>query len=54
MIEKTGLDIVASGGIKDMQDIRNIKKVNAYGVITGKAIYEGKIKLEELFSDQNI
>jgi phosphoribosylformimino-5-aminoimidazole carboxamide ribotide isomerase len=49
MIEKTGLDVVASGGIKDMSDILNVKKAGAYAVITGKAIYEGKIKIEELF-----
>jgi len=50
MIIKSGLDVVASGGIKDMNDIREVEKTGAYAVITGKAIYEGKISLEELFT----
>lgn len=50
MIEKTDMYVVASGGIKDMEDIRKVKEIGAYGVITGKAIYEGKIHLKELFS----
>ncbi|HPY99102.1 MAG TPA: 1-(5-phosphoribosyl)-5-[(5-phosphoribosylamino)methylideneamino]imidazole-4-carboxamide isomerase [Clostridia bacterium] len=50
MIEKTDMYVVASGGIKDMEDIRKVKETGAYGVITGKAIYEGKIHLKELFS----
>ena len=49
MILKTGLDVVASGGIKDIDDIKEVKKTGAYAVITGKAIYEGKISLESLF-----
>ena len=49
MILKTGLDVVASGGIKDIDDIEEVKKTGAYAVITGKAIYEGKISLESLF-----
>lgn len=49
MIEKTDMYVVASGGIKDMEDIRKVKETGAYGVITGKAIYEGKIHLKELF-----
>jgi phosphoribosylformimino-5-aminoimidazole carboxamide ribotide isomerase len=50
MIEKTDMYVVASGGIKDMEDIREVKETGAYGVITGKAIYEGKIHLKELFT----
>jgi phosphoribosylformimino-5-aminoimidazole carboxamide ribotide isomerase len=50
MIEETDMYVVASGGIKDMEDIRKVKETGAYGVITGKAIYEGKIHLKELFS----
>jgi phosphoribosylformimino-5-aminoimidazole carboxamide ribotide isomerase len=50
MIEKTDMNVVASGGIKDMEDIRKVKETGAYGVITGKAIYEGKIHLKELFT----
>lgn len=50
MIIKSGLDVIASGGIKNMNDIREVEKTGAYAVITGKAIYEGKISLKELFA----
>ena len=52
MIQKTSLKVVASGGIKDIKDIYEVKKIGAYAVITGKAIYEGKIDLEQLFKEQ--
>lgn len=41
------LNIIASGGISCIQDIEKLNDTNIYGVIVGKAIYEGKIKLEE-------
>jgi phosphoribosylformimino-5-aminoimidazole carboxamide ribotide isomerase len=43
-----GIKLIASGGIKDLDDIRTIEKINPYGVIIGKAIYENKIDLKEL------
>jgi phosphoribosylformimino-5-aminoimidazole carboxamide ribotide isomerase len=47
MIEDTGLDVIVSGGISTLNDIRNSKVIGAAGVITGKAIYTGAIKLGE-------
>ena len=38
---------IASGGISKMQDIQNIKKINPFGVILGKALYEGLVSIEE-------
>ena len=40
-------NIIASGGIKNIEDIRKIKKLNLYGAITGKAIYSGYLDLKE-------
>jgi len=40
-------DIIASGGIKNIEDIRKIQKLNLYGAITGKAIYAGCLDLKE-------
>jgi phosphoribosylformimino-5-aminoimidazole carboxamide ribotide isomerase len=40
-------NIIASGGIKNIDDIRNIRKLNLYGAITGKAIYSGYLDLKE-------
>lgn len=40
--------IIASGGISNLQDIVNVKKCGAAGVILGKALYDGKISVEEV------
>lgn len=42
------LYIIASGGVSNMQDIETLQENNIHGVIFGKAIYEGRIKLHEL------
>lgn len=42
------LKIVASGGISSLQDLRELQHIKVFGAVVGKAIYEGKIKLEEL------
>ncbi|MBR1796827.1 MAG: 1-(5-phosphoribosyl)-5-[Clostridiales bacterium] len=46
MVEKTGLDVIASGGIGSNQDIEDIRTSGCAGVIVGKAIYEGKADLK--------
>ena len=40
-------NIVASGGIKDIQDIRALKNAGLYGAICGRSIYKGTLSLEE-------
>ncbi|NLK66979.1 MAG: 1-(5-phosphoribosyl)-5-[(5-phosphoribosylamino)methylideneamino]imidazole-4-carboxamide isomerase [Campylobacteraceae bacterium] len=46
----SGKKTIASGGVKDMNDIINIKNSSEiYGVIVGKAYYEGTLDLEEAF-----
>jgi phosphoribosylformimino-5-aminoimidazole carboxamide ribotide isomerase len=42
------LNIIASGGITNINEIEELNELNLYGVIVGKAIYEGMISLEEL------
>jgi phosphoribosylformimino-5-aminoimidazole carboxamide ribotide isomerase len=42
------INLIASGGIKDIDDIKNLAEINPYGVVVGKAIYENKIDLKEL------
>ena len=41
-------DIIVSGGISKMDDIRRLNEMNLRHVIVGKAIYEGRITLNEL------
>jgi phosphoribosylformimino-5-aminoimidazole carboxamide ribotide isomerase len=42
------LKINASGGITNIDDLKELSYIHMHGAIIGKAIYEGKIKLEEL------
>lgn len=42
------LKLIASGGISSLADIERLQEMGIYGVIVGKAIYEGKVKLTEL------
>lgn len=46
MVE-TGLDIVASGGAKSLDDIRIAEEIGCEGIILGKSIYNGNIDLKE-------
>ena len=49
---RTGLKIVASGGVSSMEDLELLKTLEVDGVdqvISGKAIYEGKLDLKEIF-----
>jgi len=45
--ESVSCDITASGGIKDIDDIKAIKEMNLYGAICGKSLYSGTLALEE-------
>lgn len=46
--ENSGVKLIASGGISSMNDIERLQKSGLEGVIIGKAIYEGYIKLTDL------
>jgi phosphoribosylformimino-5-aminoimidazole carboxamide ribotide isomerase len=43
-----GIQLIASGGIRHMDDVIQMKEIGMAGAIIGKAIYEGKIELNEL------
>jgi phosphoribosylformimino-5-aminoimidazole carboxamide ribotide isomerase len=47
MCNVEGTKITASGGIKSIEDLLAIKRTGAEGVIIGKALYAGVIKLED-------
>jgi phosphoribosylformimino-5-aminoimidazole carboxamide ribotide isomerase len=42
------IQLIASGGVKDMEDLKTLKEIDPYAVVVGKAIYEEKIDLKEL------
>ncbi len=45
--EKLSLDIIASGGVSTIDDIRALREMNLYGAIIGKAYYTNAIDLKE-------
>lgn len=48
IIENSTIELVASGGISNIEDVRKMKEIGCAGTIIGKAIYEGRISLEQL------
>src|SRR6478672_5889803 len=44
------LYFIASGGVSSLKDLEELKEIGCKGVIVGKAIYEGRISLNELSS----
>lgn len=47
LAEKYKIDIVASGGVNSIDDIKALNDMNLYGAIIGKAYYLGAIKIKE-------
>ena len=47
LIRETGLEVIVSGGVADISHVEKAKGINAYGIIIGKALYTGAVKLEE-------
>ena len=48
--EKSGLSVIASGGVNSLDNIRKLKEkehLGIVGAIIGKAIYEGVVDLQE-------
>lgn len=45
--EAVSCDITASGGVKDIGDIRALKAMGLYAAIAGKAVYSGTLLLKE-------
>jgi len=41
------IELIASGGVRTMQDISDLDEIGCSGVIVGRAIYEGTITTEE-------
>jgi phosphoribosylformimino-5-aminoimidazole carboxamide ribotide isomerase len=54
MAEQTGLSVIASGGVKETEDLLRLAEYRNRGVagaIIGKAIYEGKIDLRQAIAE---
>jgi phosphoribosylformimino-5-aminoimidazole carboxamide ribotide isomerase len=48
ILEKTNIELIASGGVSKYEDLIQLKEIGCSGAIVGKAIYEGRITLREL------
>jgi phosphoribosylformimino-5-aminoimidazole carboxamide ribotide isomerase len=47
LAREAGVDVVASGGVASLDDVRACRAAGVFGVIVGKAIYEKRIDLAE-------
>lgn len=45
--EEVNVNIIASGGVKDIKDIEKLKKLDIYGVIAGSSLYNKTLDLKE-------
>lgn len=46
--EFPNLNWIASGGVSNIKDLHDLQKLTIYGIVVGKAYYEGRISLDEL------
>jgi phosphoribosylformimino-5-aminoimidazole carboxamide ribotide isomerase len=47
LAQSTGLQVIASGGVRGKADIRALRETGCTGVICGKALYEGDLTLAQ-------
>jgi phosphoribosylformimino-5-aminoimidazole carboxamide ribotide isomerase len=47
LTDETGLDVIASGGMSSMEDLKQLYEAGVQGAIIGKALYEKRIDLSE-------
>ena len=48
--ERFGMNIIASGGVSSLDDVRALSEMDIFGAIVGKALYTGDIELERAIS----
>jgi phosphoribosylformimino-5-aminoimidazole carboxamide ribotide isomerase len=46
----TDVQLIASGGVHDMDEVVKLQEMGMESIIIGKAIYEGKIKIDDLLA----
>lgn len=47
LAEKSGLDVIVSGGVGCLEDVERVKKAGLPGVIVGKAMYDGRLEIKQ-------
>lgn len=48
ILRETDVKLIASGGVSSVDDLTKVKELGCEGAIIGKALYEGRISLDEL------
>ncbi len=52
LAQRSGLEVIASGGVAGIDDVRRVRGAGLAGVIIGRALYEGKIDLATALKEQ--
>lgn len=50
LYKELDMNIIASGGVSSVEDIKNLASIGLYGAIVGKALYTGNMSLREAIS----
>lgn len=53
LMEKTTLNVIASGGVSSLYDVERLNKAKVYGAIVGKAYYTGAFTIEQAIGVTN-
>lgn len=48
ILNQTHVNLIASGGVSNINDLYRLREIGCSGVIIGKAIYEGRVTIKEL------
>jgi phosphoribosylformimino-5-aminoimidazole carboxamide ribotide isomerase len=48
LAKRSGTQVIASGGVAGLEDVRRVRNAGLAGLIIGRALYEGKIDLSEV------
>jgi phosphoribosylformimino-5-aminoimidazole carboxamide ribotide isomerase len=47
MVQSVTIPVIAAGGIRNLQDLKRLKRIGVYGVVVGKALYENQFSLAD-------
>jgi phosphoribosylformimino-5-aminoimidazole carboxamide ribotide isomerase len=53
LARSSGLNVIASGGVSSPEDVSRARRARLAGVIIGRALYDGKLKLKAILSDDS-